>query len=346
LPVARVKILILKPSSLGDVVQALPVLRLIKRHWPHSEIHWWLAAELEPLLQDDPDLAAVIPFHRQRWKFPWHWPEVLASIRHIRAEKFDWVIDLQGLARSGVLAWLANGARTIGLPGAREGAVGCYDSVAPAMPDKTHAVSTYLGVLPLLGIPIQDRFQFAWLPGRAEVAAAVRQKWPVGERRWFVINPGARWWNKCWPVEHFRELVSRLAARHAEVHFVILGGRSDLELGRVIAQGAPARCLDLTGQTTLPEMVEWIRLGELMISNDTGPMHVAAALGKPVVAMFGPTDPLQTGPYRQIGDVLRLKLPCAPCLKAACHHEPEMECLRAIPPEMVLTEVARRLRQG
>ena len=116
-----------------------------------------------------------------------------------------------------------------------------------------------------------------------------------------------------------------------------MGSAEDNAAGAAIAQAAPQQCLDLTGKISLPEMIEWIRLGDLMISNDTGPMHVAAALGKPVVGIFGPTEPRRTGPYGQLQNVIRIDLPCAPCLKSRCHYSKPMECLRAILPEMVFT---------
>jgi ADP-heptose:LPS heptosyltransferase len=102
----------------------------------------------------------------------------------------------------------------------------------------------------------------------------------------------------------------------------------------------------LTGQTSLLEMIEWIRLSELIVTNDTGPMHIGAALGKPVVAMFGPTNPNRTGPYGQIRQALRIPLPCSPCLKSTCAYEKPMECLRAITPQIVEQEVQRRLQTG
>src|SRR4029079_16877773 len=135
---------------------------------------------------------------------------------------------------------------------------------------------------------------------------------------------------KRWPVEHFAELIRRLSQTSPDFRFAIMGGNADRELGAVVAAADPGRCLDLTGKISLPEMIEWIRLSELMISNDTGPMHVAAALGKPVLAIFGPTEPRRTGPYGQLQNVVRIDLPCAPCLKSTCHYTKPMECLRGI----------------
>jgi heptosyltransferase I len=322
-------------------VQALPVLRLIKRHLPGSEIYWWIDSNLAPLLAGDPDLTGVVLFERRRWAAPWHWLEIWRSVQWMRQQAFDWVIDLQCLMRSGVFAWLANGKLTIGLDEPREGARGFYDLIVRRPSAVTHAVDWYLGVLPPLGVPVDAGFQ--WLPERPSLTESVRRKWPVGEARWIILQPGARWPNKLWPAESFAELVRRLAAANPGVHFAILGSEEDRALGKVIAQADGRRCLDLTGRLSLPEMVEWIRLGELMVTNDTGPMHVAAALGRPVVALFGPTEPRRTGPYRQLDHVLRLDLPCVPCLKPRCAYAKPLECLRALQPAAVFDAVQKRL---
>jgi lipopolysaccharide heptosyltransferase II len=333
------KILILKPSSLGDVVQALPVLRLIKCHLPTSEVFWWINSNLASLVEGDPDLTGIVRFERKRWASPRHWPEMLRSLRWMREQNFDWVIDLQCLARSGAFAWLANGKFLIGLDEAREGARGLYDLAVRRPSFYTHAVDWYLAVLPTLGVPVHKNFQ--WLPERPAIAAAVKSKWQTGGARWIAIQPGARWKNKCWPVENFSGLVRLLAAEFPDVRFAIFGNDDDKPLGEIITRAEPQRSLNLCGQTSLPEMVEWLRLCELMITNDTGPMHMAAALGKPLIALFGPTEPCRTGPYGQLENVLRIDLPCSPCLKSRCHYEKPNECLKAISPTMVF-EFARK----
>lgn len=338
------RILILKSSSLGDVVQALPVLRLLKRHRPESAIYWWIDSALRGLLEGDPDLSGLILFERRRWSSPFHWNEMLASIRRMRAMKFDWVIDLQSLARSGSFAWLANGGLTVGLDDSREGARGFYDIAVSRPGYHTHAVDWYLEVLRRLNVPVH--WNFMWLPPRPEVAAALQEKWGADSARWIALQPGARWANKRWPVEHFAELVRCLAADDGAVRFVILGSGDDSPAGARIAQAATGRCLDLTGRTSLPEMIEWIRRSELLVTNDTGPMHAAAAMGKPVVALFGPTEPRRTGPYGQVERALRLtSLPCAPCLKPTCAYQKPFECLRGITPAAVHGQVRSRLRE-
>ena len=349
------KILILKPSSLGDVIQALPVLRLLKLHWRHAEIYWWIDSALAPLLEGDPDLAGVVRFERRRWAKPRYWPEMCRSIRSLREKNFDLVIDLQCLARSAAFAWLANGKKLVGLDEVREGARAFYDLAVPRKSFHTHAVDWYLSVLPRLEVPVHHHFD--WLPVRPAVANDVRRKWPdnpshllAAPKRnpggsalrspdWIALQPGARWQNKRWPVENFTELVRLLAPKFPHARFAILGDKGDLLLGDIIADAAPERCLNLCGATSLPEMVEWVRRCDVMITNDTGPMHAAAALGKPLVALFGPTEPRRTGPYGQGQNVLRVNLPCSPCMRPRCSFEKPEECLRALSPAQVIARL-------
>ncbi len=301
-------------------------------------------AELASLLEDDPDLAGVVRFERRGWGSPKCCLEFWRSLRWMRTQQFDWVIDLQALARSGTIAWLANGRTLVGLDDAREGARGFYDIAVRRASFHTHAVDWYLGVLPVLGIPVHNGF--TWLPARPAVAATVREKWAVNSEHWLAVLPGARWENKRWPAERFAEVVRQVSSAHANLRFAILGGNADKPLGDVIARAAPERCLDLTGATSLPEMIEWLRLSRAVLTGDTGPMHVAAALGKPLVALFGPTEPRRTGPHGCLDSVVRINLPCAPCLKSRCRWSEPMECLTAISVEAVTARVLTALRQS
>jgi lipopolysaccharide heptosyltransferase II len=308
---------------------------------PQSRIYWWIDSSLAPLLEGDPDLEGLIRFRRRDWHRPHNFLAGWRGIRWIREQQFDWVIDLQCLARSGLLAWLASGKLTVGLDEPREGARTFYDFTVPRASYYTHAIDWYLAVLERLKVPITKDFE--WLPPRADVAARVRDTWGTAGKRWILFQPGARWMNKRWPVEYYAQLLSSLAARYTGHHFAVLGGAQDTELGRGIADAAPpGRCFDLTGKLSLPEMVEWIRGSEVMVTNDTGPMHVAAALGKQIVALFGPTEPRRTGPYGQSACVLRSRLPCVPCMKPRCHYHKPLECLRSITPAAALRAVRVR----
>jgi len=342
------KILILKPSSLGDVIHALPVLRLLRSHWPESRVYWWLDVNLVPLLEKDPDLAGLFVFQRKRWAAPHRWPEIVSSIVTMREHRFDLAIDLQGLARSGMFAWLAGAQLTVGLDnlreGSREGARAFYDLTPPRAAPRVHAVDRYLSVLPLLNVPVH--WNFEWLPRRPAAIQSVSQKWaPEREgARWIVLLPGGRWDNKRWPVQYFVELAKRLREIPA-LRLVVLGSNDERPLGETIAAAAPEFCLNLAGATSLDEMIEWIRLSRLVITNDTGPMHVAAAVGRPVIAIFGPTNPSNTGPYGQLQNVMQTaSLPCVPCLKSTCAYWEKLACLHAISPAAVFEKAQDALR--
>jgi heptosyltransferase-1/heptosyltransferase-2 len=189
--------------------------------------------------------------------------------------------------------------------------------------------------------------EFMWLPRRPVVATQVREKWRTDSARWVALLPGARWDNKRWPVENFLDLTRRLLSVSPDLNVAILGSKDDQALGGAIASVDTRRCLDLTGKTALPEMVEWLRLCELVITNDTGPMHVAAALRRPIIALFGPTDPSATGPYGQSRNVLQVSnLPCVPCLKGHCSYKEPLACLHGISSAAVFQKAQTMLKEN
>ena len=210
-----------------------------------------------------------------------------------------------------------------------------YDIAVRRASFHTHAVDWYLAILPQLGVPVHK--DFIWLPERPAIAADVKRKWPDAfvsnlqsatcNPQLIALQPGARWRTKRWPVDHFAELVRLLAVKFPGARFAILGAAEDRPLGEIVSLAASERCLNLCGETSLPEMVEWLRFCDLMVTNDTGPMHAAAALGKPLVALFGPTEPRRTGPYGRLEDVLRIQLPCSPCFSGHCVWANPNECL-------------------
>lgn len=339
------KVLILKPSSLGDVVQALPLLRLIKRRFPDAQVSWWVSSDLVSLFDGDPDLTRVVPFSRKAWASPRHWGEFVRTLRDARSERYDWVLDLQGLARSAAFTWFANGEVSVGLDDMREGASLVYDFAVQRPSPQAHAVEWYLEVLDAMGVP--RGWDFEWLPVRPELAGEVEVRLQGHGGPLVTLCPGARWMTKRWPVEYFGELMARIAKRHSDARFAIIGGRGDRDMGETLAKADPERCIDLTGRTSLLGMVEWIRRSRMLITNDTGPMHVGAALRLPVVGLFGPTDPRQTGPFGQIDKAIQPEsLTCAPCRKSVCRRDDSMECLTGVAVEKVLAQVFERWNEG
>jgi len=331
------KVLILKPSSLGDVIHALPVLRLLKKSHPDAEVHWWIEESLAPLLEGDPDLDALHIFRRRNWRSPLGILRELRSVLWLRRERYDWVIDLQGLARSAWFGWFSRGAFTAGVDSGREGASAFYDLAVPRSSPETHAVDWNLEVARALGMDVEQDFE--WLP--KATTGAIKLSDPGVKR--VAICPGARWPNKRWPAEHFSRLVEELRARDKGMRFVILGSAGDAEFSRVIAKSDPDACLDLAGKTSLPELVEWLRHARVVVANDSGPLHIAAALNKPLVALYGPTHAGRTGPYGMPDSKMRAALPCAPCQVPTCANPVERECLRVISPSTVADAVLARL---
>lgn len=325
------RVLIVKPSSLGDVVHALPVLRLLRSHQPTASVDWWLSPGLFPLLERDPDIDRLIPFHKRALR------PGFAALRQVRARRYDLIIDLQGLARSGVMTWLAGGARSIGLDLGREGARAFYDEAIPRPASDAHAVDWYLEVARRLGI--DTRRSFDWLP-RPEGELPARE-----HEEHIALIPGARWLNKRWPAEHFRQLVKSLLATQPELRFAVYGDAGDRPLAREITAARPDRVADRTGATSLPELMDRLRSARVVVTNDTGPMHIAAALGRPVIGLFGPTDARLTGPYGSTASILSVDLPCTPCLKSTCRWAVPRQCLVDLHPEAVAEAVFNRLRR-
>ncbi len=337
------KILILKPSSLGDIVQAIPVLRLLRLRYPKSEIYWWLDIRFSKVLDGDKDLNGIIYFDRYHWKSPFYWNEVYSIISKLRKEKFDLVIDLQGLVRSGAFGWLVNGDLFIGVDEPREGANGFYDIIVRRPSYYTHAVDWYLETLRILNVPVH--FNFDWLPPRREVIDEIKQKWNLEGAKYILIAPGGRWETKQWFPQNYVALVEKLSAEYKDIKFVVIGTKDSSETGLQIKKLVGDRCISLVGKTEILEMVELIRSSKLVICNDSGPMHIAAALKKPIVAIFGPTEPRRTGPYGFLQGVIQASLPCIPCFKRKCKNPKNLECLQLITPEMAVDKV-RQLETG
>lgn len=331
------RILIIKPSSLGDIIHALPTVRILRRAYPQAHIAWLVNDNFAPVLDGCPIIDRVIPFPRRRLGRINSIPEALRFARSLKAERFDWTVDLQCLLRSALISWASNAPRRTGLADGREGSTFFYNDTVKLPPPPTHAVDRYLMLPRQLGIEV-DRVEFP-LGGE-----------PVAQReKLILINPGARWATKRWPADRFAALLDMLATRWPDHRLAILGSSDERPLAESIAATTNAKADILAGRTTLPELTALMRRARLMISNDTGPLHLAVAVGTPTVSMFGPTDPRRTGPYPFGGEknsVLTAKLDCAPCFKSACRHTPELECMTAIPVEQVVAAAVELVKRG
>ena len=340
-------ILVVKPSSLGDVVHTLPVVSELRRHFPAARISWLVNASLVDIARTSPYVDEIIPFDRERWRGVFGVALDAMGFAGVcgdlRGRRFDLVMDLQGLFRSGFLTRITNAPVRLGFLNARE--LGHVFYNARVMPPKAtmHAVDRYLATLKRIGIaPGEPDFAMRINP-RALVSvegmlAAFRDR---AEGPLLVISPFTRWPTKEWPMEHYAAVVSE-ARRRWDCRVVISASAADEARASGLAAMAPD-AVNLAGRTDLAAAIALLSKGDVIVTGDSGPMHIADALGVPMVAIFGPTDPDRTGPYRQRDAVVRVAVDCAPCLDRQCAKE--HECMRAVTPEMVLDKIKPRLEK-
>ena len=320
-------ILLIKLSSLGDVIHALPALEALRSLYPKARLTWLVEDTYAPVLAGHPALDEVWPVprpHPGNGRFGENLMELFHTARRLREEPFDLVIDLQGLLKSAVWVALARGARKLGYRCTREFSyLALTERLAPFDPE-AHAVWRYLNVARHLGAPAEPpRFRLGLTPPE-DLSHLLS---PATGRPLAVLHPGARWPTKLWPGAHWAQLAEWLV-RDKDFQVILTGSPGDRGLVEEIAAQAEAPLLNLAGRTSLAELAAVLRKARVAVTTDTGPMHLAAALETPVVALFGPTAPWRTGPFGHGHEVVRLDLPCSPCFQRRC---PEPRCLRDLP---------------
>jgi lipopolysaccharide heptosyltransferase II len=331
------RILLIKPSSLGDIIHALPVVSAIKAQWPGAHLTWLVKRRWAEIVDRAEGVDRV-------WRVEETVGSWLGQVRGLRAERFDLAVDLQGLFRSGALARLSGAPTRIGFANGREGSPWFYTTFVSVPDREMHAVDRYLLAAEALGVRLDGvpRFRLKILAADMEVVQdAFRRQGVSVDQPWVAMNVSARWPTKRWLSSSFAAVIDRL---HQEGlgPVVVIGSADDRYGVEQLKTTAKSPFIDLTGAIPLGCLPALLSKAALMITNDSGPMHVAAALGTPVVAMFGPTSALRTGPYGAGHRVLTGLVPCRPCFNRVCRHSPEMECLHLITPNDV-AEAARRL---
>ncbi len=325
------KILIVKPSSLGDVVHSLPFLNSIRSGFPKAEIHWVIAKGLEGLIEGHPMIDGMVIINKDMWKKMSRTGETVKEIRglfkRLRDAGYDMVIDLQGLLRSGLITISTGAHLRIGFAEAREGSTFFYNKKVGTGRDM-HAVERYLKIAEELGCD-GGRVVFPF-PLKKDGLTGIRE-FKASLDDYAVLVPGARWDTKIWPAESFGMLASMLPLKS-----VVIGSGKDLPIADRIVEMAGGKAVSLAGGTTLAELVEIMRGARLVISNDSGPMHIAAALNVPVAALFGPTSPERTGPYGKGHVIIRSETECSPCFRKRCR---DLRCMREISPEAVFEKI-------
>lgn len=330
------RLLIVKPSSFGDIIHTLPALDALRRHWPQAQIDWLVKEEWAELLRGQPALRELVllPKTFDQWR---------SLAQSFPARRYDVVIDFQGLLRSGVASWLTRAPARIGFAGAREASRWFYTARIACAPAVLHAVDRNLDLLRQIGVPAAPaRFPFAVPAESAGWAQALCARERIGAAdKIVVLHPAARWRTKRWPAERFAQVADRLAANPGVRIIFVAGGEQAGQVDEVMRQ-VSGKVVNLAGRCTLLELAALLKRAHLAISNDSGPMHLAAALGTPVIGLFGPTDPRRVGPYGAGHSALKKQFACPGCTRRACVRD--QSCLKAIAVDDVLSAAAALLR--
>lgn len=331
------KILIVKLSAIGDVVLTLPLLEALSKKFPGAEIHWLVEELSSEIVIGHPLIDQVIVWRRKavfKDLKRGQWKRGLAELRDFwrafKAHEYDVVIDIHGLLKSAILTFLSGGKRRIGHDKTEElSYLALNEKLPPYDPDR-HALLRYLDAAVYLGA---DRSEpvLLHLPVNNEAAAKAEELLAGTKPIRVILNPGTKWVTKLWPQNHWIELGRKLAAFQT-VSLILTGAPDEAGDNRLIAEAVP-EILDLTGVGGLRVLSEIQRRSSLSVCPDTGPMHMAAAVGTPLVALFGPTAPWRTGPYGQKQTVLRTGINCSPCFKKDC---PSPRCMNELYPDAVL----------
>ena len=320
----KFKVLIVKPSSLGDIFHVFPAIAILTAAHPDVEIDWLVHPAFADVLKYCPNIRRIIFFRRKELgSVKTFLPHFLKLFTEIRQKRYDLVVDFQGLFRSALFAWLARCRRIAGFASPKEPAAKFFYTERIIVPDSAlHAVDKNLSMMRQL-LNSENTIANPFLqPVKAfseKAEKLLRESGVAPSDRVVGIIPGARWQSKCWPPAFFAEIIAAVSRLHPELKFLILGSEADSQpSNEIIKSAAAAGIISLTGKTGIGELVETIRRCEFIISNDSGPIHIAAAMNKTVFAFFGPTDPAKTGPYGDKHYIFQADLPCIKCLKRKC----------------------------
>ncbi len=329
-------VLIIKLSAIGDVIHALPVSHAIKETYPDAHITWVVEPPAYNLLTNNPYIDEIILFHKKEFRswegFRKNFPDFSAKLRE---KHYDVVLDLQGLAKSGIIAFLARGKKKIGTCDMRE--MSQYISKPTIGANaQGHIVERYLDVARAIGCRA-DNVVFPIYPTEEDEKNAHRYLREEGRLKgdYIVLAIGANWPNKCWPAANFARLADLLYILGTKP--VLVGDKEDEKRAKEIHKKMRSTALNLVGKTTLKELAVVIRGARAFVGGDTGPTHLAAGLGIPTIEIMGPTDAKRNGPYGQSENAIEIETDCKHCWKHKCRKG--IECLEEITPQQILEKL-------
>jgi heptosyltransferase I len=339
------RILIIKLGSIGDVVHTLPALADLKQSFPEAEIDWLVESKARVILTGNPWLHEVVEIDTHKWRRSWSVAtlgEMRRVVSKLRGRRYDVALDFQGLWKSAFFGKVSGARKLIGFDRTTLKEPGCrmfYDEQIKPAPAVRHVIDIYKELLRSLGItPGPYRFHLS-VP--SEDQKYISQQLSSRQIDDFIIlNPGGGWDTKNWAPENYALLHDKLS-QETGLPSVLTWGPGEEPLVDSILRasvGAPP----VSFPTSLYQLIALLRRAKLFVGGDTGPLHLAAACGTPIVGVFGPTDPLRNGPFLPEDIVVSHQVPCGPCYKRTCPIY-NKECLRLVQVDEVLEAVLRRL---
>ncbi|MCF8044286.1 MAG: lipopolysaccharide heptosyltransferase II [Desulfarculaceae bacterium] len=328
------RILIVKPSSLGDIVHTLPFLNVVKKRFPDAQIDWIVARGLHPFLQNHPMIDRLWIIDKDRWKNLRRLKETAAEIKQLAARlkkrRYDVAVDLSGILRSGLLTYISGAPIRIGFKESDEGSPLFYThKIHGSM--RIHAIDRYLKIAAFMGCgtgPVEYP-----LP-EFQPAGHISAKLPS---QYAVMSPSAGKEANRWPAERFGDLAARLP-----VPAVVISSAKEAFIAREVVKHSRGNAFSIAGQTGLTDLAGVIAGASFFVSNDTGPMHIAAALDVPVFAVFGPANPVRTGPYGTIHTVIQKSFDCIPCYAQKPCKTFHFRCMEQLTVDDVLNAIQKQ----
>lgn len=335
------KILIIKPSSLGDVISAVPVLHGLRRSFPNAHITWLISNTCADAIKYDSALNETILFNRRRlgaaWRNPGALADLLKFLKKLRNERFDFVIDLQGLLRSGFFAFISGAPVRIGFADAREGAKFFY--TRSFIPTAAHVIDQNMELANSVGIDARpEDFYLSISPEATAFADDFCRRNSVSKGGFIICVPKTRWPTKTYPPRHWHTVVEELSR---QMPVALLGAPGEEEFCREVSDGAGDKIINLSGKTSVQQMIVLMSRAACVICGDSAAQYIALAVDVPAIVLIGPTDPRRTGPYRR-GQALLADVPCQGCLKTKCSH---ITCMQMIEPKEVIAAVERIIKK-
>ncbi|CCK79412.1 lipopolysaccharide heptosyltransferase II [Desulfobacula toluolica] len=333
------KILIIKLSAIGDVIHTLPALNSLRNFYPHAHITWIVEEAALPLIRGHNSIDRIILSKRKKWIKKLLNPlarkktlkEIYNFIKDIRDTRYDIIIDFHQLLKSGILVLLAKGVRKIGfdkgMPHMEESQIFLNEKIPPVSVE-IHALKRNLMLLEAIGIPTKNiEYQISTDQNDEDNVMKLIHENKIKDG-FVVLNPVAKWDSKLWQNHKWAQLADILIKNY-NTCVIFSGSVDDYFLIEEIRGMMQEKAVNFAGKTSLKSLAILYSKAKIIITTDTGPMHLAAAIKTPVIALFGPTAPWRTGPFGLTHKIIRKSMSCSPCFKRICpygHHN----CMKSI----------------